>query len=151
MKDEKIRKKTFSMHTWSGFTLWWISWMPTSLVRTSRHCVPKSFMRAKASSLKLPCSTPLDTKGIGISLVKKWQNARFIRIEKMSIWYENATATFFSYDISSSSNKYLTYWHNWVLSSFVARWLEHKPRMIFLREQTIVFKCSLVIFVIILG
>ena len=44
--------------TSSGLTLWWISWMPTSLVRTSLHTVPRSFIRASANSRRLPCSTP---------------------------------------------------------------------------------------------
>ena len=39
-------------------TLWWISCMPTSRVRTSRQEVPRSAMRASASSRRLPCSTP---------------------------------------------------------------------------------------------
>ena len=40
-----------------------LTYIPT--VHTS---VPKSFMRAKANSLKFPCSTPEVTRGIGMSL-----------------------------------------------------------------------------------
>jgi len=42
--------------------------MPTSRVRTSRHLLPQSSSRARASSRRLPCSTPDVTSGIGISL-----------------------------------------------------------------------------------
>ena len=41
--------------------------MPASRVRTSRHCNPRSPMRARASSRRLPFSTPLVTRGMGIS------------------------------------------------------------------------------------
>ena len=34
---------------------WWMSWMPASRVRTSRHFSPRCPMRASASSLRLPC------------------------------------------------------------------------------------------------
>ena len=37
----------------------------TSLVRTSLHSVPKSFILAKASSRRLPCSTPLQNTNGG--------------------------------------------------------------------------------------
>ena len=59
-----LHKTSFFLlfHSWQltsyGLTLLWISWMPTSLVLTSRQTVPKSFIRASANSLKLPCSTP---------------------------------------------------------------------------------------------
>ena len=36
------------------------------LVRTSLHSVPKSFILASASSLRLPCSTPLVVRGMGM-------------------------------------------------------------------------------------
>lgn len=48
-------------------TLLWMSWMPTSRVRTSRHWSPSSALRASASSRRLPFSTPDDTRGIGMS------------------------------------------------------------------------------------
>jgi hypothetical protein len=41
---------------------------PTSLYLTSRHSAPKSFIRARASSRRLPFSTPDETNGMGISL-----------------------------------------------------------------------------------
>lgn len=41
-------------------------------------CIPRSFILANASSLKLPCSTPELTKGIGISLQEK--NIRYCKI-----------------------------------------------------------------------
>ena len=34
----------------------------------TRTCVPRSFILARASSLRLPCSTPDVTRGIGMSL-----------------------------------------------------------------------------------
>lgn len=45
---------------------WW-EWRNSS-TRAGLTCVPKSFIRASASSLKLPCSTPELTRGMGISL-----------------------------------------------------------------------------------
>ena len=43
------------------------AWMPTSRVRTSRQRRPSCPMRARASSRRLPFSTPLVTRGIGMS------------------------------------------------------------------------------------
>ena len=39
-----------------------------TLCTASQTFVPRSFMRASASSRRLPCSTPEDTSGIGMSL-----------------------------------------------------------------------------------
>ena len=48
------------------------TWMPTSLVLTSRQEVPSCFILASACSLRFPCSTPLETSGIGISLCTRY-------------------------------------------------------------------------------
>ena len=108
-----IHQHNAMAQTSNGRTFSWISWIPTSRVRTSRHCVdkkwvsecsgvwgcrcraviacyerwlnickhtyintecihalvPKSFILSKASSRRLPFSTPDVTNGIGISLL----------------------------------------------------------------------------------
>ena len=43
------------------------TWMPASRVRTSRQRRPSTPMRARASSRRLPTSTPEVTSGIGMS------------------------------------------------------------------------------------
>ena len=48
--------------------LYQVMYQTLYLVRTSLHSVPKSFILASASSLRLPCSTPLVTRGMGMSL-----------------------------------------------------------------------------------
>jgi hypothetical protein len=62
----------------SGRCSWWEyeGLTPTSRKRTSRHSAPKSFMRASASSRRLPFSTPDETSGIGIS---RW--TRYTRVQ----------------------------------------------------------------------
>jgi len=57
------------LYRWNDFTMHLVfTWIPASRVLTSRHFKPRSSIRAKASSRRLPFSTPEVTRGIGISL-----------------------------------------------------------------------------------
>ena len=49
-----------------GFTLWWISWMPTSRVRTSRHCEDREREVTKAILLRVNSTNSSDTERRGV-------------------------------------------------------------------------------------